>query len=101
MDYIGGDTYWASGISLFTPVPRIPKHWDVRSHFFINGGRLIQRGPSSLVDLLHKPSIAAGFGLVYRHPAARIELNFVVPISAVQGDGFRKGLEVGIGASFM
>ena len=105
VDYIGGDAFWASGLSLFTPIPGVPKHWDMRAHYFVNAGRLINLGHSkshtALQNLLRQPSVSAGFGIMYRHPAARIELNVVMPIAASRSDSVRKGIEVGIGASFL
>ncbi|KAL2265954.1 hypothetical protein VTJ83DRAFT_5306 [Remersonia thermophila] len=47
------------------------------------------------------PSLAAGVGLVYAHPAARFELNFSLPLVLRRGEEGRKGLQVGVGISFL
>lgn len=55
----------------------------------------------SFSDLLHQPAISAGFGIMYRHPIVRAELNFGMPIAAHKGDGVRKGLQIGLGVHFL
>ncbi|KAL1843111.1 hypothetical protein VTJ49DRAFT_3058 [Mycothermus thermophilus] len=40
------------------------------------------------------PSLAAGVGLVYAHPAARFELNFSLPLVLRRGEEGRKGLQL-------
>ena len=47
------------------------------------------------------PSCAAGFGLVYAHPAARFEVNFSLPLVVRRGEEGRKGVSFGIGLSFL
>lgn len=47
------------------------------------------------------PSCAAGFGLVYAHPAARFEVNFSLPLVIRRGEEGRKGVSFGIGLSFL
>ncbi|KAJ3011763.1 hypothetical protein HKX48_006657 [Thoreauomyces humboldtii] len=38
-DAIGGDAYWAAGLSLLTPLPYLADK-PIKGHFFINGGSL-------------------------------------------------------------
>lgn len=47
------------------------------------------------------PSLAAGVGVVYAMPVARLELNFSVPLVVREGEGSRKGLGLGVGVSFL
>ncbi|KAK0628793.1 surface antigen-domain-containing protein [Bombardia bombarda] len=47
------------------------------------------------------PSVAAGVGLVYAHPQARFELNASLPVVQRRGEEARKGLQVGVGISFL
>ena len=47
------------------------------------------------------PSVAAGVGLVYAHPVARLELNFSLPLVVRRGEEARKGLQVGVGINFL
>ena len=44
-DALGGDFYWAAGLSLISDIPKRP-HWPVKLHGFVNAGRLdtIDRG---------------------------------------------------------
>jgi outer membrane protein insertion porin family len=56
---------------------------------------------ATLSDLLRRPSIGIGIGLLYRAPIGRIELNFGLPVTMRQGDWPRKGFQFGIGIEFM
>ena len=47
------------------------------------------------------PSAAAGFGLVYAHPMARFELNFTLPLVMRREEQARKGIQFGIGVTFL
>ena len=38
-DSLGGDVYWAAGLSLISDIPKKP-HWPVKLHGFVNAGRL-------------------------------------------------------------
>ena len=55
---------------------------------------------STFSELLKKPSIGVGLGLIYRTPIGRVELNFGMPITMRQGDWARKGFQFGIGVDF-
>lgn len=92
-DSLGGTTYYATGISLLTPVPRAPLDWPVRFHAFVNAGHV---GPS-----WGKPSVSSGVGLVFRHPIARVEVSFTLPMVARTSDRTRKGLSFGLGVDFI
>jgi outer membrane protein insertion porin family len=47
------------------------------------------------------PSAAAGLGLVYAHPLARFELNFTLPLVMRKDEQARKGLQFGVGITFL
>jgi outer membrane protein insertion porin family len=120
-DALGGDMYAAGGLSLLCPLPRTGKDTPLRLQAFINGGRLLalktrtKEGPASLdsgsvqdsvkrtfQDLQKDlPSAAAGFGLVYAHPLARFELNFTLPLVMREKEHARKGIQFGIGVTFL
>ena len=122
-DAVGGDVYAAGGASLLFPFPRVGKDTPLRLQAFINGGRLLALRDSrqgvekdnnmnmndvgrslfqTVGDLTNSlPSTAAGFGLVYAHPAARVEINFSLPLVIRRGEEGRKGLSFGVGLSFM
>jgi outer membrane protein insertion porin family len=103
-DYVGGDIYFASGISLLSKLPRLSPQNPLRLHTFVNGGTVLpvdQTKPLPFKDLLYGQSISAGFGLLYTHPIARFELNFTLPLVAREREGLRKGLQFGVGLSFL
>jgi outer membrane protein insertion porin family len=111
MDSLGGDMYYSFKASLFAPIPTRPD-WPLKLHTFLNAGQLIQLDPKqSLTDsvnrklmgseLLAKPSSSVGFGLMYRQGNLRAEVNFGVPLSMRVNDGAQKGIQLGIGVSFM
>ena len=105
-DFVGGDVLLGTSASLFLPVPGVGPDWPLRLQSFVNTGSLVSLRKDSSVksimeEVISKPSMAAGIGLIYRHPAARIELNFCLPIMARETDRTRKGLQFGIGIDFM
>ncbi|CCM00441.1 uncharacterized protein FIBRA_02473 [Fibroporia radiculosa] len=104
-DSLGGDLYWAAGVSLISDVPHKP-HWPVKTHLFVNAGRLDAMDTSktfvdNVVSSITKPSISAGLGLVYKLDPVRIEMNVGVPLLASKSDSVRRGLQVGIGVDFL
>jgi outer membrane protein insertion porin family len=101
-DSIGGETFMASGISLISPLPWEKKDTPLRFQTFLNSGSLLMLGnDNTFSELFCKPSISTGFGLIYRHPVARFELNFTLPLVARRNEGIRKGLQFGVGLSFL
>lgn len=121
-DGVGGDMFYAGSLNLLLPFPKLGADSPLRFQFFANGARLLaldnKRGLSengrssskavneSVANTIGElgrglPSIAAGVGIVYAHPVARFELNFGVPIIMRRGEDARKGLQFGVGISFM
>lgn len=105
-DSMGGDAFVAYGVSLFSRLP--VRRWyesNFRLHWFVNGGRLINHNNTNLSSciksLTQEHSTSTGVGLVFKHPVARFELNFTVPISAHSSDSVRKGFQYGIGLTFL
>lgn len=39
VDSLGGNMFWSAGVSLISDFPRKP-HWPVKTHLFLNAGRL-------------------------------------------------------------
>lgn len=56
---------------------------------------------ATLSELVKRPSVGVGLGLIYRTPIGRVELNFGIPVTMRQGDWARKGFQIGIGVEFM
>lgn len=118
-DAVGGDVYAAGSANLLFPLPRVGAEKPLRLQAFVNGGRLlplrtsqketpttnteVPEAVASTVSELQNglPSVAAGVGLVYAHPAARFELNFSLPLVLRKGEEGRKGLQLGIGINFL
>lgn len=102
-DALGGNMYWAAGISAIAPLPKLESK-PLRAHAFINAGTNVPSGStlqSTAQALMKSPSISAGFGLIYRHSIARIELNYCVPLTAAKGDQIKRGLQLGLGLNFL
>jgi outer membrane protein insertion porin family len=121
-DAVGGDVYAAGGASLLFPFPRVGKDTPLRFQIFANAGRLLalkgkkgdekgdQMSSDEVYDNMSKtllelrnglPSCAAGVGVVYAHPMARFELNFSLPLVMRRGEEGRKGVQFGVGISFL
>ena len=124
-DSVGGDVFAAGSVNALLPLPRVGADSPLRLQVFANAGRLVAlnrkakgkeskaglamdsgtvfRGVKSAVEELANgpPSLAAGVGLVYAHPVARFELNFSLPLILRRGEEGRKGLQVGVGISFL
>lgn len=118
-DALGGDVYAAGGASLLVPLPKVGIEKPFRLQAFVNGGRLLalrskekegtlssQEVQQSMQETIAElgnglPSMSAGIGLVYAHPAARFELNFSLPLVLRKGEEGRKGLQFGIGINFL
>ncbi|GIK07905.1 hypothetical protein Aspvir_003575 [Aspergillus viridinutans] len=118
-DAVGGDVYAAGSANLLLPLPRVGADKPLRLQAFVNGGRLLplrtlqKEAPTNSAEVKDAmtatiselgnglPSVAAGIGLVYAHPVARFELNFSLPLVLRKGEEGRKGLQLGIGISFL
>lgn len=103
---IGGDMFINGGVSLISRIPRLDPESNFRIHNFINCGRLAKLNKyqgiaDNLKQLLHSHSVSYGIGILFNHPMARFELNVVVPLVAHETDSVRKGIQYGIGISFL
>ncbi|KAH6564512.1 hypothetical protein BASA50_001473 [Batrachochytrium salamandrivorans] len=104
-DVLGGDLYWASGLSLLAPIPLLPMK-PIKAQFFVNGGSLVpldlNGSPSSNVQTLFgTPSICAGIGIAARFTIFRLEVNYSVPLTMCTTDSRKPGIQFGIGMNFM
>ncbi|KAJ2741026.1 hypothetical protein GGI20_005468 [Coemansia sp. BCRC 34301] len=100
-DSLGGDAFYATGVSLLTPLPRVDA---LRGHVWANAGQcaLLANAPGDeLMRFLVSPSAALGVGLVYRHSMVRAELSWCVPIAATPSDRLSPGLQFGLGFQFL
>ncbi|CEQ39372.1 SPOSA6832_00887 [Sporobolomyces salmonicolor] len=98
-DYLGGEAFWALGASLVTPIWR--RHeWPLKGHVWVNAGKLAG-GDRPFASLFSSPSLTAGFGVLYRHSLVRVEANIGVPLAMSKGEGAVKGLQFGLGLSFL
>lgn len=106
-DSLGADAFWSLGLSLLSPIPKLP-HWPLMLHTFFNAGQMSQLPPPShssawrtACQSLLQPSTSIGVGLVYFQGPLRVELNAGVPLTARNGDATRTGLQLGIGIDFL
>lgn len=102
---IGGDYFLNGGISLITNIPKYNDS-NFKIHQFVNFGKLLPLDKSKstkklIKDLCTQHSISYGFGILYNHPMARFELNFVLPLAVHERDYIRKGFQYGIGIAFL
>ena len=104
-DSLGGEAFFASGVSLFSRLPRVSPETPLRLHLFANAGSVLPLDHTNVMgtayQLVSKPSVAAGFGLAYCYSIARFELNFSLPLIISEGEGARKGIQFGVGLSFL
>lgn len=103
---LGGDSFISYGISLFSRIPiRTIRDSGFRFHTFINGGKLINHNNAAVLDTMkqfcEQHSTSVGIGFVLRHPMARFELNFSVPLTVHEDDLTRKGFQFGLGFEFL
>lgn len=104
--FTGGDLFLSGGISLISNIPK-KNDSNFKIHNFFNYGKLISIDfenfsvKKSFTGLLSKHSISCGFGIVYNHPFARLELNLAFPLCVNEKDIFKKGIQYGIGFTFL
>lgn len=103
---VGGDCFFNGGISLLSHIPKTPKDTNFKIINYINFGKLASINSSNTTKDIVKLfstgySLSAGFGILYNHPMARFELNFGLPIFAHANDQVRKGIQYGVGVSFL
>lgn len=102
---IGGDLFLNGGVSLVSDIPKY-KESNFKIHNFINFGKLIPMDKSiglinNFKHLSNEFSVSYGIGILFNHPMARFELNFVLPLITHERDILRKGIQYGIGVSFL
>lgn len=73
----------------------------IAKHGFITVNSSTTALARSFNTLLHQPAVSAGVGLMYKHSIVRLEFNVGMPIVAHEGDGVRKGFQVGLGLHFL
>jgi len=112
---VGGQTFWATGLHLYTPLPfrsgGAPGFGDLfRTHSFVTAGNLLpsfsydsRRGVSQNFDeAIRHFRLSYGFGLAIKLGGiARIELNYCLPVRAQKGDKVTPGLQLGVGVNFL
>ncbi|EEB06890.1 SAM complex subunit Sam50 [Schizosaccharomyces japonicus yFS275] len=104
-DCLGGTAYLAASASLTSPVPGVNPSKPFRMQFFINAGglrMLDQRQPlRTFRDIIQKPCVTSGIGLIYATGVARFELNFTLPLMTTVKDLGRRGFQLGAGLEFL
>lgn len=101
---VGGDLFINGGISLVSRLPKVSPDSNFKLHNFINFGSAVpmdRHNMEKTMALLRQISVGCGVGVLYNHPMARFELNFVLPLVVHERDYVRKGIQYGIGISFL
>lgn len=104
---IGGDAFLSGGVSLVSQIPFIAKDSNFKFHTFFNYGKLVAVDSTKIsvknlvLDFSKQFSASCGTGILYDHPMARFELNITMPLAIHANDAARKGIQYGIGASFL
>lgn len=102
---LGGNAFVSGGVLLVLRVPRLGADSGFRLHHFVNAGALAplddRRQWRAAAAQLRLALASCGVGVLYNHPMARFELNVVLPLVARERDAVRKGLQYGIGVSFL
>lgn len=102
---VGGEGYWAAGASLIASVPGLT-HLPVKAHAFANAGSIVSntKGVSigdTIKALSETPRTSAGFGLIFHHSIARIELNYCIPLKYSSTDLPEPKFQFGFGLNFL
>lgn len=107
---LGSDVYWSGALHLYTPLPFRPGRGGFgelfRTHFFVNAGNVahmkLDNIEETLNELRENIRIAYGLGVAVRiGQAARIELNYCIPLAYQRGDHVHPGVQFGIGLQFL
>ncbi|KAM3956203.1 LOW QUALITY PROTEIN: sorting and assembly machinery component 50 homolog A [Aphomia sociella] len=103
---IGGKVYWAGALHAFLPLPFLGARAGLaalcRSHVFLNAGCLAAPDAAPLWEGLGHVRVACGAGVALRlGRAARVELNYCVPLRVRPHDAAAPGLQFGVGAHFL
>ncbi|CAO3684621.1 unnamed protein product [Umbelopsis vinacea] len=104
-DAVGGEAYWAAGVSAVAAIPGMIDK-PIKAHAFVNAGNLIKWNTGTSYEktqdaLLLNPRISYGVGLIFHHPAARVEANFCFPVQFSGGDLEQAGFQAGFGINFL
>lgn len=108
--HIGGNAYWTTGLSLFTPLPYLIDK-PLKGHLFVNAGNLSllgvkenrhkENGNNILSRILEPTNISAGFGLACKFSILRLELNCCIPLRWSASDRLQPGYQFGAGIEFL
>ena len=112
---LGGLTYWAAGLHLYSPLPFTGPSastaglFDLfRLHTFFNAGNLMSHANlngtlQQNVDLaMQNFRLVYGLGLAFKLGGiARVELNYCVPLRTQKTDKPSPGLQFGVGVDFL
>ncbi|CAI8027878.1 Sorting and assembly machinery component 50 homolog [Geodia barretti] len=100
----GGESYWASGVHIFAPLPLITNAFlrRIKLHSFLTAGNLIESATlPSVRSLFHSTRVSCGLGLCTRLGLAQIELNYALPLLAQKSDSLQPGLQFGVGMDML
>jgi len=64
VDSLGGELYWATGLSLISDFPKKP-HWPVKTHLFLNAGRLDNIDKGEPISIPAIPPLSSVIPIAY------------------------------------
>ncbi|CAH0404388.1 unnamed protein product [Chilo suppressalis] len=104
----GGNLYWAGGVHIFGPLPFTNAQTGIaslfRSHAFLTAGCLADPEDTTTwwLESLCAVRVSVGAGVALRlGRAARLELNYCVPVRSLPSDQPAAGLQFGVAAQFL
>ncbi|BES91824.1 Sorting and assembly machinery [Nesidiocoris tenuis] len=106
-NFVGGSTYYAASLHIFSPLPFRPGEGGFgdyfRSHLWINAGNCgdftSDKGGDNHLETIR---VAAGIGIAFKlGNVARTEINYCFPLKFLSGDGKVSGIQFGVGMNFL
>ncbi|CCH41288.1 Outer membrane protein assembly factor yaeT [Wickerhamomyces ciferrii] len=108
-DYIGGSSFFKTGLTFFSKIPNISNKSPLRLYNYINIGdnfnynnnlEFLQKLTQNSGDLIKNSAISTGLGLAYKSPNAVLDLSYNFPLSDRSQDNAKPGLSFSVALNF-
>uniref|UniRef100_A0A0A9XMK2 Sorting and assembly machinery component 50 n=1 Tax=Lygus hesperus TaxID=30085 RepID=A0A0A9XMK2_LYGHE len=105
-DFVGGSTYYAGSLHIYSPLPFKPGEGGFgdlfRTHLWINAGNCGDFTGKGGDNHFETVRVAAGLGVAFMLAnIARAEINYCFPIRTFTGDVKVDGIQIGVGLNFL